>query len=99
MNNPATVNASIVMDYITGVANIPDTYYIGVTCSRKHGTNGKSVRYRSSGFCVVCVKINGQKKNKPKKADMQHKAAMEIQEEAVMLKELGIYGDTIGVGE
>jgi len=51
-------------------------YYLGKLCPHKHehGDTGQSLRYCSTGRCVVCKNINNKKYNNPEYQKAYRKA-------------------------
>lgn len=53
-------------ELLSGTEPLPDHLVIGSGCKRNHGIDGKMVRYKKSGACVLCRQI-AQRKTKAKK--------------------------------
>jgi len=78
LTSGGTVNFKI----LTGIMSLPDTMYIGVDCLRKHGRNGKTVRYKSTGGCITCQKIRNSL-SYPDKRDLTALQIFELKNESI----------------
>ena len=45
-----------VFGMLEGRIALTDQHFIGPTCLVNHGSDGRTVRYRRTGHCVICAK-------------------------------------------
>lgn len=70
-------------DMLDGAFGISEKYYVGYDCVRKHGKNGKTIRYKHGDKCIRCATLNEKKKirkkhQKESQISKKHEHAIEL---------------------
>lgn len=87
--NPITDNVPLkVIRMLKGEIDIPRTMMVGTDCERKHGANGKTIRYVNSRNCIACTVHQKDRvrteKNANDSLNKMHKVASEVRERVRM---------------
>ena len=86
------IDRKTVLDILNNSESMPEQYRIGSDCTHNHGFNGKTIRYKTTGTCIVCARDNSKKSRRKEFEKKPHSVLIDIDhklEELRLAKELG----------